>query len=186
MTSAQIDRLVHELEHEFARGGRGASVAELLAAYARAHDDWRTMALFDSSLYTRNLVHRSEEFELLLLCWEPGQVTPIHNHQGQRCWMGVLDGAVQETLFRTPAGAGALVPGAVRDFQRGAVAFIADELGLHRIAPIGERRAVSLHLYSRPIPQCQVYDPSTGEISLRTLRYYSRRGVRVQGDAMSA
>ncbi|MCA1608451.1 MAG: hypothetical protein LC730_03200, partial [Acidobacteria bacterium] len=37
--------------------------------------------------YTRNLIYKDERFELMAVCWEPGQVSRIHNHFDQRCWM---------------------------------------------------------------------------------------------------
>src|SRR4051812_37433235 len=40
--------------------------------------------LFDPRRYTRNLVYRCSRFELLSLCWEPGQMSAIHNHAGQQ------------------------------------------------------------------------------------------------------
>lgn len=35
-------------------------------------------ALFDSERYSRNLLAAQEHFSLMLLCWEPGQQTPVH------------------------------------------------------------------------------------------------------------
>ena len=37
--------------------------------------------------YTRNCAFKNEEFELIVLCWEPGHVTAIHGHDGQKCWV---------------------------------------------------------------------------------------------------
>ena len=42
-----------------------------------AFESWSTNS------YTRNCLARCEEFELLLLCWEKGQSTPIHDHDGE-------------------------------------------------------------------------------------------------------
>jgi cysteine dioxygenase len=182
MKTRELDCLVGELEEEFAREPRGVQVAEKLASYARSHRDWREFALFDAAAYTRNLIHRADAFEVILLCWNPGQVTPIHNHQGQRCWMSVLDGRVEETLYRLPERTGGpLAISTSKLHDRGEVAFITDEIALHRIAQVGERQAVSLHVYSRPIPRCQIYDPASGEVTMRVLAYHSIRGVLEAG-----
>src|SRR5687768_11479706 len=98
MKTVHLLELCQDLTREFKRDPKGAAVASLLAKYALAHQDWREWALFDSECYTRNLVHHEEQFELLLLCWGAGQKSPIHNHEGQRCWMAVLEGGVTETL----------------------------------------------------------------------------------------
>src|SRR6185295_16088545 len=39
--------------------------------------------------YTRNLIYTCALFDLIAVCWEVGQASAIHNHQGQRCWMAV-------------------------------------------------------------------------------------------------
>ncbi|MBI5434317.1 MAG: cysteine dioxygenase family protein [Planctomycetes bacterium] len=189
MTPTPLDRLIEDVGADLtadltmgANGARGPRVAELVSRYARAHDDWRTFALFDSQRYARNLVHKDELFELILLCWDLGQVTPIHDHQGQRCWMGVLDGRVEEILYAPPEGGTAPRVRGSKEHERGAVAFITDDIALHRIAQVGTARAVSLHLYSRPIPVCRIFDPATGVVADRTLTYHSIRGVRVEPD----
>src|SRR5688572_30516840 len=95
--------LCQDVSREFQLDPKGPRVASLLARYAAAHADWRDWTMFDADCYTRNLVHREEHYELLLLCWGAGQKSPIHNHQGQRCWMAVLEGEISETLFELPA-----------------------------------------------------------------------------------
>jgi hypothetical protein len=47
---------------------------------------------FSEHHYTRNLVFKNDLFELLILCWGPGQRSWIHNHRGQHCWMSVVEG----------------------------------------------------------------------------------------------
>ncbi len=37
---------------------------------------------FDPERYARNLILRTQAFELLALCWLPGQQTIIHDHGG--------------------------------------------------------------------------------------------------------
>ncbi len=63
----------------------------------------------------------------------------------------------------------------------GQVAFIRDEIALHLVRPTQDQRAVSLHLYSGPIPDCQIYCPSTGKIERRELCFHSIHGELQQG-----
>jgi cysteine dioxygenase len=182
MQTPPLLQLCQELTREFQRDSKGARVANLLAGYARAHQDWRSWTFFDAQCYTRNLVHHEEHFELLLLCWGAGQKSPIHNHEGQRCWMAVLEGEVAETLFQFPTSDGAtgvpLKKGSSRICPQSQVAFITDEIALHEIAAGAGMPAVSLHLYSRPFSTCQVYERETGRIAVKQLGYYSIRGQR--------
>ncbi|MEQ9483475.1 cysteine dioxygenase [Coleofasciculus sp. F4-SAH-05] len=50
--------------------------------------------------YTRNLVHSTDLYELLILCWHKGQASPIHDHQSQDCWIYVVEGTIEETLYQ--------------------------------------------------------------------------------------
>src|SRR5215467_16015221 len=49
---------------------------------------------FDDAFYTRNLIYRDELFEVMTICWQPGQKTAIHTHNGQLGWMTVSQGEV--------------------------------------------------------------------------------------------
>ncbi len=181
-----LDRLNDRLQRAFEETpqgqGRGRKIADLLSGYAKEHDEWRRYAMFSQEGYTRNCVFRQEEFELLLLCWGPGQESPIHNHEGQDCWMAVLDGELEEQRFHFPeAGqSGPLEPFESKTFRAGNVAFIRDEMGLHRVRPAGgAARACSLHLYATPYGECNVYCPDTGQVTRRKLVDFSERGRRL-------
>jgi cysteine dioxygenase len=174
-----IAELQRALFQEFERDARGSRVARMLGEYAAAHDDWKRFAMFDPQVYTRNLVGRNEHFEMLLLCWNVGQQSPIHNHAGQNCWMGVMEGEIEETLFAPPQGgrAGPLVPTHTRVHLAGKVGFINDDIALHRVRPVTGQRGISLHLYSKPIDECNVYDEASGCIVSSRLVYHSVEGI---------
>ena len=172
--SHPLDQLCHDLAAEFQKDPKGKRVADLLGRYAEENGDWRDWTFFETERYTRNLVHRCGDFELLLLCWDHDQSSPIHDHDGQQCWMAVLDGTVEEVHYREKDGQ--LVEGAVRRFQRGQVAFIQDEIALHLVRAGAGGRGVSLHLYSNPIDACRIYEEGTGESRWIEVGYHSVRG----------
>ena len=179
MIPTAIHRLQAALVEEFRRDARGPAVARMLGRYASGHDDWRRFVLFDPQVYTRNLVVRNEHFEMLVLCWSAGQASPIHNHAGQHCWMAVLDGEVEETQFAAPAdvGPGGLRLGVQRLFRPGQVAYINDDIALHRVRAAPGCQGVSLHLYSKPIDVCNIYDEQTGRVAPSRMVYHSIEGV---------
>jgi cysteine dioxygenase len=57
--------------------------------------------VWDRRHYTRNLIDRTSLYELLAICWEVGQGSPIHNHDGQNCWMAIPVGQLVATWSRT-------------------------------------------------------------------------------------
>ncbi len=176
-----LDRLVAALGHCFEQDPRGGQAAALLAGYAEAEDDWRGLARWSEARYTRNLVARRERFELLLLCWGPGQESPIHNHEDQNCWMGVLDGEIEEVQYAFPRSGqlGPLDTLRSRVCTVGQVAFIRDEIGLHLVRGHRGQPGVSLHLYAAPYEACNVYCPETGRVERVRLGYHSVRGELV-------
>ena len=128
MTSVPIQSLVQSLSDEFAQPepNRG-KIAQLLRDYAASHQDWRTYALVSPRCYTRNLVELNDRYELLVLCWDTNQCSPIHNHEAQDCWMAVLEGPIEEVHYEAPTAEGPLSRGPVRRFETGQAAYITDE-----------------------------------------------------------
>lgn len=128
----------------------------------------------DQTHYTRNLIHRTDGFELLALCWAVGQAAPIHDHEEQRCWARVERGRLRFTDFTLlsddpphleqsgPAVTGD--PGHLNALPR-----------IHKVEndPSFRQRAVSLHLYARPFAECTIYDLSRREKRRQRLRYDS-------------
>ena len=72
-------------------------VEAILASYKSRPEDWKKYAKFDKFRYTRNLVHEGNgKFNLMLLCWAPGNQSTIHDHANSHCFVKVLDGTLRE------------------------------------------------------------------------------------------
>lgn len=121
--------------------------------------------------YTRGLVYRNELFEVIVLCWNVGQGSPVHDHAGQRCWMTLPQGRLEITNYAYKHG---------REIE-----FIDTEIvGEHEsdihidqcssVHQITNRcawcePAVSLQVYSRPFDNCYIYDLATGTRELKPM-----------------
>ena len=55
--------------------------------------------------YTRTRFYQGERFEILVLCWQEGQQSPIHDHAQSICTMVVLEGSAVTTLYKVEGGA---------------------------------------------------------------------------------
>ena len=60
----------------------------------------------------------------MLLCWEKGQKSPIHDHSGSNCWVKVLDGQVEESLYDLAEDGVTTKLRSVRTCDPGAIAYI--------------------------------------------------------------
>ena len=97
--------------------------------------------MFSEGGYKRNLIYRDEDFELLLLCWNKGSVTPIHHHPEKGCLMRLIQGELEETLYTDN--------GEFKHIRNsGDISYIDDKIALHKI--IALKPSISLHLYSPP------------------------------------
>lgn len=84
----------------------------------------------------------------LVLVWSPGKGSPIHDHGNAHCLMKILKGNLTETRYEFPQEGEPSGPMKViseKTYKENQVAYMADELGLHRVSNRGSDFAVSLH-----------------------------------------
>ena len=62
-------------------------------------DDVAAWIRFDPNNYVRNLITRTDRWELRLLCWRPGQSSSLHGHGGAACAFRVLRGSATESVL---------------------------------------------------------------------------------------
>lgn len=109
---------------------------------------------FSPNQYMRHPILLWEDWEIMLIGWESGQITPIHDHRGVMGGMAVLSGALAEERFTTPGNLPRLADDRVR--QEGDLSEIGPTV-LHRLAP-RTPRAVSLHIYRPPLRTMGIWD----------------------------
>jgi cysteine dioxygenase len=125
---------------------------------------------WSKDLYTRNCIINTEKFELILLCWEPGQITPIHDHGGEECWVKVVQGEFRETIYKVDA-VGKLDTIDSMDSSVGGVTYMIDFMGFHSLENRSNTRSMSLHLYAKPIRTCNAFDAALGKFVPRSMSY---------------
>ncbi len=112
---------------------------------------------FDESGYRRNLLRRTTAYEALLLCFEAGQRTPIHDHCGCVCGVRVLQGQAIETNFESTPDGWLFATGS-RELPEGGVVGSQD-MDIHQLSNLqtGGRRLVTLHIYTPPLGEVGNY-----------------------------
>lgn len=107
--------------------------------------------------YARNLLARTADFELLLICWEKGQESPIHDFNSQEAWIHPVVGKLREERFKINYEEDRLEQ--VSNVILGTSEFsYMNEVGIHRYSNAYEARSVSLNVYCKPVTQWKVYD----------------------------
>ena len=126
---------------------------------------------FNNGFYTRNLVHKEKDFEILIVCWQPGQKAPIHGHEGEKCWMRVESGALQVCNYQLDS----IEPLALTmtDLVQGERGYLDGPAEIHSVENIFDQPAVSLHIYAKPFSECDIYCLDVGRIERVALVYDS-------------
>jgi cysteine dioxygenase len=132
-------------------------VNALLQGVSVGEDELRPYVGFKEGTYARHRVHLGAHAELLVLCWRPGQRTPIHDHAGSFGAVRVLRGVMWETLFEMEGAAGLRYKSA-REWTPGHVTG-ADVPDIHQLGnpEVSGQDLVTLHLYAPPLASLNVY-----------------------------
>jgi predicted metal-dependent enzyme (double-stranded beta helix superfamily) len=178
MTFASLSSLLEALDN--APRSR-ESYDELLQGIRFGIDEIRGFCHFSQDFYTRNLIARTDSYEILALCWEPGQISPVHDHAGSDGWVCGMDGALEEVWFECNVdadGKAKLERGRAATLTPGAIGYINDDMAWHTVGNVGDKPAVSLHFYSPPIDACQYVD-GEGIVRTKQMSYFTVDGTRV-------
>lgn len=126
---------------------------------------------WEKGKYTRNCLYRSKTFELLLLCWDTGASTPIHDHGGEHCWVYQVAGNLKEKKFTCTNST--LSEIGERVIAAGNTSYMFEKKGFHLLENKHKQKAVSLHIYARPIQSCKVFNIRSSAYELKKMSDFS-------------
>lgn len=142
---------------------------------------------WDRQHYTRNLIDKTPLYELMAICWEIGQISSIHNHRDQNCWMAVPSGRLLVENFHVvhqdiTGGTCKLTATETVEMNAAQPCAVDPREPVHRVINPREfnQRAVSLHVYSRPFDTCVVYSAEQGTCGVIDLHYTTEYGKAVR------
>lgn len=178
-------------------------VNHLMMSYKSNAAEWRKFAKFDRYRYTRNLVDAGNgKFNLMILCWNEGHASAIHDHADSHCFMKMLKGELTEVRYAWPkdatvnedpvANIGEDPKGQEQEYngdeleeisrttlETNGVCYINDTLGLHRVEnPSHSDVSVSLHLYCPPFDTCSIFNKQNGKRTKCKVTFWSKFGKR--------
>jgi cysteine dioxygenase len=140
---------------------------------------------WDGQHYTRNLIDKTPLYELIAICWEIGQISSIHNHRDQNCWMAAPIGRLLVENFHVVhqdivGGTCKLTATDTVEMNASRPCAVDPREPVHRVINPREfnQRAVSLHVYSRPFDSCVVYSAEQGTCGEIQLHYTTEYGSR--------
>jgi cysteine dioxygenase len=119
---------------------------------------------FKPGTYARHRLMRNEFAELLVLCWRPGQKTPIHDHNGSHGAVRVLEGIMWESTFHLNDDA-LLCYRSACERPVGAVTG-AGVTDIHQLGnpEVSGQDLVTLHIYAPPLNVLNTYKIGSSEV----------------------
>ncbi len=148
-------------------------MADLLDRLALSPSEIAPHARFSDLRYARNLVRKTDRFEVMVMCWHAGQRSSIHDHAGSLGGLKIVQGELTESLF-VKAPNGMIKSMNSVDHRVGAVRVEDTEL-IHQISNLQGNGAssVSLHVYVPPLTRMNVYSLEAPSVKNILPRYFN-------------
>ncbi|MGM0479218.1 MAG: cysteine dioxygenase [Bacteroidota bacterium] len=150
--------------------GRESERSQIVSRLDLSPEAFEAFATWSEEGYTRNCVARTDDYELLLLCWDQQAETPIHGHGGQDCWVYQIEGTVEEIRVKEDEN-DELQETHRMDLAPGKISYMNDDMGYHKIRNPFRQRAMTLHIYAKPIDACKVFDPENEAFEVKEMEY---------------
>ena len=111
---------------------------------------------FNDERYSRNLVYKTADFECLVLCWKPGQRSPIHDHANSICAVYTVKGLLSADNYKKTAN-GYIRVDHSEDFKPGDVLTI-ETTEIHQVSNLHDSsELISVHFYVGPLENSYLY-----------------------------
>lgn len=129
-----------------------AGLGDLVTAVASSEQSWQQLVRFSRAQRWFRRLALTDDCEVWLLTWLPGQRTGFHDHGSSAGAFAVAAGSLRETLGS---------PGTRRIRHRTAAGGSVTRFGsshLHDVVNVAREPAVSIHAYSPPLSQMRRYE----------------------------
>jgi len=123
---------------------------------------------FKEGNYWRHRVCRNDAVEMLVICWRPGQKTPIHDHNGSHGVVRVQQGLMQETIFDYDEAQG-LCHSSGRECPQSTItgAAVPD---IHQLGnpDVSGCDLITIHVYAPPLGVLKTYKLGSAQVDFYT------------------
>lgn len=111
--------------------------ARIATEYALDRDRWKSHLRYDPAERFATLLDHTDEHEIWLMSWLPGQSTDLHDHGSATGAFTIVSGVLTEKVMRT---------GAMLELRPGQSRVFAPHY-VHQVSNDGPDPAVSIHVY---------------------------------------
>ena len=149
-------------------------VSDLIIKSQFSNKFLETYSHFNKKTYTRNMIYKDSNFEVLLICWSAGQMAPIHGHEGEKCWFKILSGSLEIYNYKIKT----IRPLKLKKMEKitASSGYLDGPADIHSINNCYKNPVTTLHIYAKPYDTCDIYDLKTNQIQRLKMNYYSIDG----------
>jgi predicted metal-dependent enzyme (double-stranded beta helix superfamily) len=105
--------------------------------------------------YKKVLIHRTTEYEIYIIIWDPNSKTPVHDHSTNGCLMMCLNNSLKQTIFTNGNTRNQIKTDII---NAGDISYIDNKMGLHMITNHNLVQTESVHIYSPPSYKANIYN----------------------------
>jgi cysteine dioxygenase len=107
---------------------------------------------YSSKKYTRKVIYIDDNIEVVVIGWDKGQSSTIHDHPSNGCIYRILCGDMVEYRYNSKLNIESMVK-----LNNGDIGNIMDNRYYHKMSNESGGRASSLHIYSPPNYKMNIY-----------------------------
>ena len=170
----KVDELIRRLDEAVAIRDdetRCRNVKRVLTEVVESGQDFLDASFLAATpdVYARRLLHRDPEgrYSALVMVWDRGQGTPLHDHAGMWCVECVYRGRIRVTSYSVHGGNPET---GVVQFQKenvihagpGEAGALIPPFEYHVLENAAETPAVTIHVYGGDMTYCHIFEPVDG------------------------
>ena len=110
---------------------------------------------YDEKKYTRNLIFKNNDFQLVIMCWPINFESSIHDHNGSECFFKILKGVMLEKKYEIFGEKLKLTNDNI--ITESSVSFLENNNDIHQVKNIHNNFVITLHLYVPFYQKTNVY-----------------------------
>lgn len=145
-----------------------SDIYELVQRTKIGSDEVEPYLGFKAGNYSRHRVMKNEFVEMLVLCWKPGQRTPIHDHNGSHGAVFIHEGILWETIFDYDIETG-LNYKSHRELRAGGLTG-SEVPDIHQLGnpDVSGEDLITIHIYAPPLGVLKTYKLGSATVDLYT------------------
>tara|TARA_R110002126_G_scaffold277560_1_gene423509 strand:- start:70711 stop:71253 length:543 start_codon:yes stop_codon:yes gene_type:complete len=131
--------------------------------------DWEKYFKFSDDKPKRISLSKTEDYELLMSCWEKGQEGPIHDIDAEEAWIHPICGSFIEERYKLSHRKLEQVSSVLLTTQ--SYSYMQKSKTIYKYINDYQARSVCLHLYAKPVKIWREYDKTTGKATEVAYKY---------------